>query len=90
MKFKFVKEEKYLGKIKLINLKEVARGICMRCSQTDMEHLVDPILTIAIQNKLNIKVTEKMVCGQKLIFFEYEDADIIKAVHILNISTVLN
>lgn len=90
MKFRFVDEKKYNGKIKLIPMRKIALGISSRCYNADMSDLIDPILIIAKQNNLNIKVEERMVCGKKIIYFEYQNEDIVKAVHILNVCTILN
>ena len=90
MKFDFVKEEKYSGKIKLLSLKKMALGLTQRCYDIEISELIDPLLIIAKQHNLNVKVAERMVCGEKQVFFEYKNEDIVKAIHILNVSTVLN
>jgi hypothetical protein len=90
MNFNVVKEEVYLGKIEIVSMKKVAFSISQRYCNYDISEIIDPLLIIAKQHKLNIKVTEKMVCGMKMIYLEYQNHDIVKALHILNISTVLN
>ena len=90
MKFNFVKERLFHGKLKFIRTRDVAVGFSFRTIDTDMSDLVDPILIIAKQNNLNIAITENLVDGQKLLFFQYDKNDIVKALHILNVCTTLN
>ena len=71
-------------------MKEIAFGSVFRCYNTEMEHLIDPILIIAKQNNLHIKVIERLEPSGKMIYLEYENDDIVKAIHILNVCTTLN
>ena len=90
MKFNFVKERKYHGKLKFARMKDIANGYALRCYNSDMGELIDPILIIAQQNDLQIKLITKIEQGSKMLYLEYENDDIVKAIHILNVCTTLN
>lgn len=90
MKFNFVEERVYFGKLKKASFKDIAFSSVFRCHNVEMEDLIDPILIIAKQNNLNIKITERLEPSGKMIYLEYENDDIVKALHILNVCTTLN
>jgi hypothetical protein len=90
VKFNFVDNRKYDGKLVFIPMKSIACGLTKRNEEADIADLVDPILIIAKQNNLHVRVIEKFECGVKMLYFEYCEKDIVKAIHLLHISTVLN
>lgn len=91
MKFEQLKECLYNGKVQIVPFKTVALDMSNRNVGSDMESLVHPIIIVAKQNDLRIAVNEYIdEYGEKMLEFCYDAKDIIKALHILNVSVTLN
>lgn len=86
MKYHFVRETLAEMPIRYTNLKVIALSMANNIHDVEIDDIMEQILIVAKQNSLCVKL--KMCNGEKMV--EYKHEDLVDAIHLIKLSTVLN
>jgi hypothetical protein len=90
MKFTIVEERLCNFPTKKTTFKRVANSIATRILNSDLTEIVLPIKIVAKQNKLNVTITTEKIGENNFVYFDFNELELAKAIHIVALSTVLN
>ncbi len=86
MKYHFVRETLAEMPKRYTNLKVIALSMANNIHDVEIDDIMEQILIVAKQNSLCVKL--KMFNGEKMV--EYKHEDLVDAIHLIKLSTVLN
>lgn len=90
MKFKIVEERLCNFPTKKTTFNRVANSITERILNSNLTEIVLPIKIVAKQNKLNVTITTEKIGENDFVYFNCNELELAKAIHIVALSTVLN
>jgi hypothetical protein len=90
MKFKIVEERLCTFPTKKTTFKRVANSIVERTLNLDLTEIVYPIKVVAKQNNLKVTVLTKKIGENNLVYFDFNELELAKAIQLVVLSTILN